>query len=151
MPLSCIFPWFNFSIDVCLPTTSRKCINESTYLSYTFWRHVFSWPLSLLLSSPDFHNIISVASETKTYVLICSCLDFAWPWLFPCLDFFSFPIISQFHCVLSRSKSDDDTVSYIWPFRSSPNSPRLRLWRLTVHLAEDFVITLDVYFFCDEN
>ena len=33
----------------------------------------------------------------------------------------------QSNCVLSRSKSDDDTVSYIWSFRSYPNSPRLRL------------------------
>ena len=50
----------------------------------------------------------------------------------------------QSHCVSSISKSDDDNVSYIWAYRSSliKWSPRLRLWRLTVHLAEDFVITV---------
>ena len=43
------------------------------------------------------------------------------------LSTFLVPSCIQSDCVLSRSKSDDDTVSYIWPFRSSPNSPRLRL------------------------
>ena len=37
--------------------------------------------------------LISVASKTKPYALICSCLDVSWPWLFPWLDFFSFPIM----------------------------------------------------------
>ena len=43
------------------------------------------------------------------------------------LSTFLVPSCIQSDCVLSSSKSDDDTVSYIWPFRSSPNSPRLRL------------------------